>query len=510
MTNNENRSVFKSRRFKYGSLAVALTVLLIALVIVLNAAVYALTYSFGWYLDLTGEQYYGITEKSTSLLDTVLTPGVKVQITFCQDKDRVLDDDAGYYVYKCVQTYQEEYPDNVSVKFLDINKHPELIEKYTTQRNMKLYTYSIIMETEKNARVFDYDDFFVFDENSNVYAFHGENRFTSYIISVCNEAPICYFITGHGESYAYTDSENRVIPCALYEFLQKDVGYDVREIDLSKPESTLDDAKVIVIYDPAGDYSNAELDKIGAFMSDKTGNAMVFLSPENAVKTGDSTALVRLKNWLRTWGVEVYGKVTDYGDNSLANSGGSSIIATYPTELDGSFAVSLHSYLRQLPSQPKTIIDNALAFTCPWENNTAAAGFGERNYDAILLSGDHASVGEEKNRQYEIAALVRQVDNVDELDSVYLTSYLLVTSTGYATTEYLSSSSYGNRDILSMLATQMGKQLVPLGIEIKVFGSEALNISTGAAYVWTVVLVGVMPCAVLTVGAIVCFRRKRS
>ena len=61
-----------------------------------------------------------------------------------------------------------------------------------------------------------------------------------------------------------------------------------------------------------------------------------------------------------------------------------------------------------------------------------------------------------------------------------------------------------------MLATQMGKQLVPLGIEIKVFGSEALNISTGAAYVWTVVLVGVMPCAVLTVGAIVCFRRKRS
>ena len=170
MENNEKSSVFKSRRFKYGSLAVTLTVLFIVLVIVLNAAIYALTYSFGWYLDLTGEQYYGITDASKELLDGVLTPGVNVKIVFCQDKDRVLEDSGGYYVYKCIESYKKAYPNNIKVEFLDINKHPELTAQYTSQHGIKLYTYNVIMETDKdngdlpNIRVFDYDDFFIFDQ----------------------------------------------------------------------------------------------------------------------------------------------------------------------------------------------------------------------------------------------------------------------------------------------------------------------------------------------------------
>ena len=148
MENNEKSSIFKSRRFKYGSLAVTLTVLFIVLVIVLNAAIYALTFSFGWYLDLTGEQQYGITDASKELLDGVLVPGVNVKIVFCQDKDRVLEDSGGYYVYKCIESYKKAYPDNIKVEFLDINKHPELASKYTTQHGIQLYTYNIIMETD--------------------------------------------------------------------------------------------------------------------------------------------------------------------------------------------------------------------------------------------------------------------------------------------------------------------------------------------------------------------------
>ena len=505
MENNEQSSIFKSRRFKYGARAVTLTVLFIVLVIVLTAAIYALTYSFGWYLDLTGEQYYGITDASRELLDGVLTPGVNVKIVFCQEKDRVLEDSGGYYVYKCIESYKKAYPNNIKVEFLDINKHPELAAEYTSQHGIQLYTYNIIMETDKdngdlpNIRVFDYDDFYIYDsETDTVYAFHGENRFTSYIISICHDFPKCYFITGHGETV--TDGKGNYGP--LHQFMV-DAGYDVREIDLSQPTSNLNDAKVIIINDPVFDYSTAELDKIGQFMNSRIGNALVFLSPENALSTDPARDLVNLKAWLADWGVEVVGHAVD-NTNSLTDTNGLSLFAAYPLESESSFAASLHSYMRKEDSQPKTVIDNALAFKCAWPTSNQS---GAKEYQPVLYSYETAAVGDLKNKQFQIASLVRNTD-VDDDTSSQLMSYLFVSSAGYE--KYLDSSVYGNRDILFMLARQMGKVLVPIGIDMKVFGSEELSISTAAAYVWTVVLVGVMPCAVLTVGGIVCFRRRRS
>lgn len=504
MENKEKSSVFKSRRFKYGSLAVTLTVLLIVLVIVLNAAVYALTYSFGWYLDLTGTQYYGITDASKKLLDGVLVPGVNVKVVFCQDKDRVLETDGGYYVYRCIESYKKAYPNNIKVEFLDINKHPELASQYTTQHGVQLYTYNIIMETDMdngnlpNMRVFDYDDFFIYDSETNsVYAFNGENRFTSYIISLCYDFPKAYFIAGHGETI--TDGNGN--PCKLYDFMT-DAGFDVKEIDLSQKDANLSDAKVVIINDPVYDYSTAELDKIGQFMADKIGNAMVFLSPDNALSTaGGTEKLTNLKAWLLEWGIEVQGQVSD-NVNSLTDTNGLSLFSAYPLESESSFAASLHKYMREKDSQPKTVIDNALAFKCVWQDDAE----GAREYNAVLYSYETSAMGDLKNKQFPIAALVRNTTWDHETESQMM-SYLFVSSAGYE--EYLGSSVYGNRDILFMLAKQMGKLLVPIGIDMKVFGSEELSISTGAAYVWTVVLVGVMPCAVLGIGVFVCCRRRR-
>ena len=87
---------------------------------------------------------------------------------------------------------------------------------------------------------------------------------------------------------------------------------------------------------------------------------------------------------------------------------------------------------------------------------------------------------------------------------------MFVSSAGYVDEEYINSSVYGNRDIIYMLADQMGKKLVPLGIDMKAFESEAITIATAEAYFWTVMLTGVLPLAVIVVGTVICYRRKRS
>ena len=363
MDNNKNtkkRSLFSDRKFKYGSLAVGLTVAFVALVIIINAVVYALAYSYGWYLDLTGQQYYGITDKAEQYLDEVLTEDVKVKIIFCQDKDRVLDDSSGYYVYRCAESFKEAYPNNISVEYLDVIAHPELADIYTSQLGTPLYTYNVIIESNQseNFRLVTYENFYTFDaESGDVYAFNGERRFTSYIMSLCVEYPICYFTTGHGETVYDGQGETN----ALYN-LMIDAGFDVRTIDLSTEEIE-GNAKVIIINDPVYDFRGAdegadEIAKLGRFMSDNGGNMMIFLSPQHQGN------LTTLKQWMEEWGIGVSdGQIRDTS-HSLT-SDGLSLVASYPTE---GFASSLHLSLRQLDSQPMTIINNPIAFEPLWEN----------------------------------------------------------------------------------------------------------------------------------------------
>ena len=491
MQTNKPKSIFSERRFKYGSLAVSLTVAFVALVVAVNAVIYALAYTYGWYIDLTGQQYYGITDKSTKYLDEVLTDGVEVKIIFCQDKDLVIEDGAGYYIYRCVETYKKAYPNNIKVEYLDVIEHPELAEVYTTQLGIPLYTYNVIIETNvsSNKRVLTYENFFTFDQDTgNVYAFNGERRFTSYIISVCSDYPICYFLTGHGESVTGADGNNN----AIYE-LMIDAGFDVRTIDLTMDENaTLDDAKVVVINDPVYDFKPEEIDR---FMSDKRGNMMVFLSPQY------QSGLTELKHWLEEWGIGVEdGQIKDTA-HSLSPDG-LSVIADYP--VDG-FAASLHSTIRELDSQPSTVIKNPLSFKTLFEDG------GSKRVGSVLYAYQGAELltadGSITSRQLSMATLV-QMTKIDYITQSELKSYLLVTSAGYVDQDYLTSNAYGNRDIIFSLISQMGKKLVPIDIDFKVFASEALDIPISEAYAWTVTMVAVFPALVCVTGGVVCYRRK--
>lgn len=512
---NKNR-MFSDRRFKYGSLAVGLTAAFIALVVAFNAVIYALAYSYGWYIDLTGDRYYGITDKSKEVLEDVLTEDVKVKIIFCQAKDMVLDDSAGYYVYRCVETYKKAYPNNIQVEFLDIVSRPDLAEKYTTQLGTSIYQTNIIMETNQASgfKLLTYNNFFTVDsESGSVYAFNGERRFTSYIIALCTEAPKCYFIEGHGEDvYVPLGDQGEMAPNALYD-LMIDAGFDVQTIDLREAGSNLNDAKVVVINDPIYDFQGYsatgenEIEKLRKFMSDSGGNIMVFLSPENAAS---ESKLINLKSWLYEWGISVSaGEVNDTA-HSL-NKEGTAVIADYPLSTD--FGPSLHVNLRKQDSQPYTVINNPLAFTTHWQekNDEGYLVSGNKEYSPVLYShsGAMLQTGENaKEGQYTLATLIRQT-KYDPTTAQKLSTYMFVSSTGYADAEYLYSNAYGNKDIIFQLAIQMGKKLVPMDIDYKVFESSELTISTAKAYALTVTVSIVIPILIAAAGVVVYQKRKK-
>ena len=83
-----------------------------------------------------------------------------------------------------------------------------------------------------------------------------------------------------------------------------------------------------------------------------------------------------------------------------------------------------------------------------------------------------------------------------------------LTAAGYADDSYINSNAYANRDILFAFVRQLGKNIVPMEIDFKVFASEQLDITTSEAYAWTVTMVAVFPALVCVTGGVVCYRRK--
>jgi len=496
METKNRESILKNRKFKYGSLAVGLTVAFIALVIILNVVVYALAYSYGWFIDLTGTQYYGITAASERYLNMVLTEDVQIKIIFCQEKDRVLDDSSGYYIYRCVETYQKAYPNNISVEYLDVIKYPQYADIYVSQLGHSLYTYNVIIETNQSEsfRLLTYESFYTFDgDTGNVYAFNGEMRLTSSIVGLCTDMPICYFTTGQGE---YVGSEEGGYS-ELYNMML-DAGFDVRTIDLEKADIS-PDAKLVIINNPIYDFTANEVIKLDEFTGKAQGNIMLFIDPQHQSSLGE------LKEWLTEWGVGIAeGQVIDKA-NSL-DQNGVNLVASYPVA--DTFGPSLHETIRELESVPKTVINNPLVLTQPWGDN----GNGLRDVDEVLLShatSVHTAIGKpDEVGVYTLMTLTKQT-KYDNLTQDKINNYVMVTSAGYADDKYINSNAYANRDILFAFVRQLGKNIVPMDIEFKVFASEELDITTAEAYTWTVVLTAVIPVCVIAVGTVVYARRKR-
>ena len=493
-TMENKESILKSRRFKYGSFAVGLTVAFIALVIIFNVVVYALAYSYGWFIDLTGTQYYGITSASEKYLNMVLNEDVEIKIIFCQPKDRVLEDSSGYYIYRCVETYQKAYPNNVKVEYLDVIKYPEYADIYVSQLGHSLYTYNVIIESNQSTsfRLLTYENFYTFDsESGNVYAFNGEMRLTSTIVGLCTDMPICYFTTGQGE---YVGSDDMGYS-ALYDMML-DAGFDVRTIDLDT-EDISPDAKLVIVNDPTHDFTVAEVDKLARFTGNDQGNIMIFLSPNYS---GDN-----LKEWMTEWGVEIAdGQISD--KSNCLDQNGVNVVASYP--VDDTFGPSLHKDIRALGSVPKTVINNPISITHAWTDGYN----GTRDVDEVLLSyatSVHSALNQpDTTGVYNLMTVTKQT-RYDNLTQDKIHNYMLVTAAGYADDSYINSNAYANRDILFAFVRQLGKNIVPMEIDFKVFASEELDITTSEAYAWTITLTAVIPVCVLAIGTVVYVRRKK-
>lgn len=504
-----NKSFALSKKFRYGSVATVFTVLFIAFVIIVNVITTALAAKYRWYIDMTSDQVYTLSQECIDYIGDL--GGKEVNIYFCQEADKIEANTALKMIYNTALDLAKNIP-GINVICKDSIKERSFFEKFKATSATTINNHSVIIENavpdvetgKTEYRVQALQSFFVMNDTSDLstaWAYNGEEKLASVILQVtaAESLPIVCFTVEHGEDVTSTGFG------ALYS-LFSDAGFMVQAINLSKDEIPKD-TRIVVINNPVYDFMGAEaeeesfneINKIDEFL-DTFGALIVFCDPDNAGR------LTNLSEFLEEWGIAFTPSTYIKDMSNSVSTDGTSLVAQYTKDTLGA---SLYTDISNLGTMPKTIIKYAMPIQILF---TEGGGLtGSRQVSPVLLSSATAEVIQggtvvSTGKQENLMTISREIRIID---NDYYYSYVIACgSSSYG--NYIVSNTYANKDILYSAMRAVGKEKVPADLRFKVFQTYDLDITTAAANQWTLVLTLALPIVIGLCGTVIYIRRKNA
>ena len=497
-----NRSFMHSRKFRYGSVSVALTAAFIAAIILINVVFTALSQKFMWYVDMTSEELYTISEATWAALEDV---DDEVKIIFCSDPDTLQATEELRIVYNTALQLQERMP-NIKVETVNIIDNRSAVQKYTSMGS-SIKTYSVIVESGTEFRVLAVQAFYTFSDTTSTepWAYSGERKFVSTILSVTQaDAPIACITNTHGEGM-YDMSLLATI---------EEAGYKIQSIDLAAEEIP-EDCRLLLVFNPQTDFQVkdgvsdvSEIEKIDRFL-DGNNSMMVFMDP-------NTPEAPHFEEYLEEWGIVFNRELVKDSENSVSTNG-YSVIGTYTT--DEGLGASVHKELRNTRSvAPKTIfIETGHVSYAPGYSTAgvySSNGIDRTISDIFVSSATAEAYANGKKvssatelEPYRLMTITNEMRIVD--NEAYQSFVVFCPSTKYAISSLLQSNTYGNNDLINALFRAVGKEYVPAEIPRKPFAQLSIEgLATADANTYTAVLVVVPTVIVFGIGLVVIVRRK--
>ena len=496
-------SFFNSRKFKYGSAATVFTIAFVAIVVIFNIIFSALAQKYMWYIDLTKEQVYTLSEEAKEIMSDVTED---VYIHFASEPDELMNGSNSSftrYIYTTALQLQEAFP-NVHVDAVSVLKNPSFFREFYQTTASDIDTTNVIVESGGEVRNFKATAFFTFNDvtdTSTVWAYSGEKRMISGIMQVTQtEKPIVCFTTEHGEALNTQDA------LTMMELFAEN-GFDVQPVNLSQ-ETVDDDCRIMVIYDPEYDFIGAEaedasyneIEKIDKFL-DRYGCLMVFGDPTHVDK------LTNLNEFLEEWGIAFVGQTMVRDTEHAMSVDSYSVIAEYQKDTLGA---SIYSDLNALATPPKSVIRKSAPIDILWE--TGGGLNGSRDVSPVLKSYETAELVKDgmvyDSGSFNLVTISRETRIVS--NEYYYSYVIAVGSPTFAAKSYLDSNAYANDDILSAAMKAVGRERVLAVLELKPFDKSDITVTTAEANRWTVAMTTVIPLIFAVAGLIVITRRKHT
>lgn len=545
-----------------------LTVVGILLLLALNVLAAGGTVFSTVYADLTPEGLYTLTPEMIEACEFLSTLGtddglpVGMKVTFCTDRDYLIESESTRAVYYMALSLARRFP-NFTVETVNVALDPSAVAQYKTTSLSEIQPTDVIVSYGGRYRITGADSFWLTNQDGSKAAFYGERKLASLMLSLASVTrPVAYFVTGHGETYydpAAPTAEGSLATAALYDLLTE-CGMTVKTLDLSAVEAVPEDCILLIINDPTSDFVVdasrldeyaylSETEKVDRYVIARSGALMVAKDPARHLPV--------LEDYLKEWGIGFTGTVVKDRENSIvdADGSGTGLIGSYNTDTD-SYAYQIYGEFADLLTSPRTVIPASGAITNAYGDAKtiieAGAPNTERTFVEFMASSDKANeyaiaadgsytdrpAGEEGART--LAALsVRTYLDPDLADTYY--SYVFCAASGqFFSNDVLGNSSYANYDVFSALVRNIsrtedyassalgdtvgkdktnyfGKLLVSTAMsqtESKVYSSDRTQVVkinhglTAAATTTITVIVCLIPLAIAVAGVIVHLKRK--
>ena len=508
----------RNRKVRYGGIAVILTLLIVTVTVLSNAVFGKLAERYAWYLPLTGEYSYDVTEDCYALLGNVFAAAAEsgvtpqTQIIFCDTEENIQAENTQKYLYEAATSIASRFPQNVTVHCYDIWTNPNTVRAYRTTLDpvtgetveTAIKSTCVIIVADGYHRVYSLEEFYVFRNGSteNIWAYNGEKKLAAGLMrAVDREKHTVCLTKNHGE--VFYDYELLL--------LLDDAGYTVSYLDLYK-EPIPADCDLIISYNPNADLIDGGISDVSEtavldeFLS-KPGNSFwVFL--ENG-----TPELPNFESYLEGWGVDF----------------------SYYTAGERSFRYMVQDATQSLTSDGYTIYGDAategrsaeilagLGGNVVFKNATAikaAQGFvnqGDGSYEKenrtlySLYEGGANAVSWANGAPVDTASgsmLMTLTEQKNEGGSSHVG---VVASVDFSSESFLQSAVYGNTDVMMRSLHTVGKTYTPEGLTIKPFESlDISTITTRQMLIWTVGL-SITPAVTVTLIAVfVLIKRRRA
>ena len=458
----------KTVALKGGSYAIALTVLVLALLIVVNILAGALPAGLTK-LDISASKLYSITSNTKAVVNALEQDVTIYWIVQSGQEDAVIENLLAKY---------DSLSDHLHVEKKNPDVYPTFAQQYTEET---VANNSLVVVSGEKYRYVPYSDIYVTQGSQFSYSystsFDGEGAITSaidYVVST--ELPKLYLLEGHGES---------ALPESFQDQLEKE-NLETENLSLLTVDEVPEDGAALVLYAPASDISKEEAQMLLSYIQ-KGGKLLVLAGP---VADGELTNLYGI---LEHYGITAAQGIVSEGDRNHYAFQAPYILLPNLEDSDITAPLTEQNYYAIVPVAAGLQLGDDSRVTALLTTTDSAysktSGYSQTTY--------------EKEEGDIDGPFALGVDIADGGELVFFTSSYLLEDM------YNAYSSGANSDlVMNALSSLLGERQA-LSIRSKSLNYNYLTISDSAASLLKLVMIGLVPLLYLAMGGATLWDKRR-
>lgn len=485
-------NILKSRKFRFGTLSVVLTVGVIAIVIALNIILSLVGQRVNLVVDLTKDKEFKLSEETVEFLKGI---DQDIEITVLNSEIGFKEAHEYYNQAHLLITQFPQVNAKIKIKYVDMDRDPTFATRYT---DLDLEHNGILISADKNNKALTFEDLFSIgytqDFRSYISGSNVEQAIASGIYAVTSELPLVTILQGHDE----------MSTAGLEELLVRN-NFEVKTINIATEEIDKN-SSVVVIPTPKKDYTAEELEKLDAYFKDRSREQRNLV----AIFGYGQPDLPNLQTYLKEWGIEVRSEFI-YETNDMYAINNTLGFGFIPRYTENVFAKDLASRNRACA----VLFSRAL--NTLYDNE--AGPYGQKT-ERLMITTDSARLTttldedwrpSDKDEKGQFVSAAKSIRELVHENKAYKNAAVVLGSKEFFGDELLENTGFANYEYALNMFNELSQRESPITIKPKKISIEQMPPTLTAAhikiiglYMFTILL----PLCVLGFGLVVWLRRR--